>query len=93
MLGLKISATFVRHYYESGNTQKRGTVEVFVNEKSIEIDREVIKISDLLGLLHVKRVPRMTISVNGKPIRHTLWIKYPLLDGDRMVYHNPEETE
>lgn len=68
-------------------------MEVFVNEKPIEIDREVVKISDLLGLLHVKRVPGMTISVNGKPIRQTLWIKFPILDGDKLVYHKPEETE
>jgi sulfur carrier protein ThiS len=68
-------------------------VEVFVNEKSVELDREVIKISDLLGVLHIKRVPGMIISVNGKPIRHTLWIKYPMLDGDKLVYSKPEETE
>jgi hypothetical protein len=68
-------------------------VEIFVNEKPIEIDRAVVKISDLLGLLKITRMPGMTISVNGKPIRHTLWIKYPILDGDKLVYHKPEEAE
>lgn len=68
-------------------------MEVFVNEKMVEIDREVVKISDLLGLLKIKRVPKMTISVNGKPIRHTLWINFPILNGDKLVYHKPEDAE
>jgi sulfur carrier protein ThiS len=68
-------------------------VEVFINGESVKIDREVIKISDLLGLKHIRRIPGMKISLNGKPIRQTLWIKYPLLDGDRLVYEKPVVSE
>jgi sulfur carrier protein ThiS len=66
-------------------------VDVIVNGKVETIDREVVKISDLLGLLHIKRVPGMTILVNDKPIRNTLWIKFPILDGDKLDYRKPEE--
>lgn|GEM_PF-4643331 len=66
-------------------------MDVIVNGKVETIDREVVKISDLLGLLHIKRVPGMTILVNDKPIRNTLWIKFPILDGDKLDYRKPEE--
>lgn len=68
-------------------------MQLIINGKEVEIDREIIKISDLLGLFFIKRIPGMSISVNDKPIRQTLWIKYPLLDGDKVNIFSSEEIK
>lgn len=71
---------------------KPNVMEVYINDVAIELDREMIKISDLLGYVGIKRLPNMTVSVNGKPVRNTLWIKFPILDGDQLKVASSEEV-
>lgn len=66
-------------------------MQLIVNGKEVEIDREIVKIGDLLGLLSIKRIPGMSIKVNGEPIRQTMWIKYPVFDGDVLDIYSSEE--
>jgi Sulfur transfer protein involved in thiamine biosynthesis len=66
-------------------------MEVYINDKPVELDREMIKISDLLGYVGIKRIPGMSISVNGSPIRQTQWIKFPIFDGDKLNISSSEE--
>lgn len=66
-------------------------MQLIVNGKEVEIDREIVKIGDLLGILSIKRIPGMSIKVNGEPIRQTMWIKYPVFDGDVLDIYSSEE--
>lgn len=68
-------------------------MEVTVNQTPVELDREMIKLGDLLGYAGIKRIPGMTINVNGKPVKNSLWVKFPILDGDEIIIHSSEEVK